>query len=243
VLQASEDVINPQRQEWNITIDPVTERYKITNAQDGRYINEMGNFWRDKNNNPYDPAWHSFNIYRLNGKYAIQTAGNAGGRVWTADEERINPTNEKTIRYEHFIFEIIPVGGESTSASTFEPGAEVYIIDAAGRYLTNTQGGAPEFATKSGDDSQLWQFNLVVETGRFNLVSVADSRYVNELGRFGVNAYNALWNTYILQEKGGVFSIRNAGNAGNSYWTIDGKYPSTGNIPWAESFLFKIVKK
>jgi hypothetical protein len=243
VLQASEDVINPQRQEWNITIDPVTERYKITNAQDGRYINEMGNFWRDKNNNPYDPAWHSFNIYRLNGKYAIQTAGNAGGRVWTADEERINPTNEKTIRYEHFIFEIIPVGGESTSASTFEPGAEVYIIDAAGRYLTNTQGGAPEFATKSGDDSQLWQFNLVDETGRFNLVSVADSRYVNELGRFGVNAYNALWNTYILQEKGGVFSIRNAGNAGNSYWTIDGKYPSTGNIPWAESFLFKIVKK
>ena len=243
VLQASEDVINPQRQEWNITIDPVTERYKITNAQDGRYINEMGNFWRDKNNNPYDPAWHSFNIYRLNGKYAIQTAGNAGGRVWTADEERINPTNEKTIRYEHFIFEIIPVGGESTSAFTFEPGAEVYIIDAAGRYLTNTQGGAPEFAVKRDDDSQLWQFNLVDETGRFNLVSVADSRYVNELGRFGVNAYNALWNTYILQEKGGMFSIRNAGNAGNSYWTIDGKYPSTGNIPWAESFLFKIVKK
>ena len=95
VWQAAEDVINPQRQEWNISIDPVTERYKITNAQDGRYINEHGNFWRDKNNNPYDPAWHSFNIYRLNGKYAIQTAGNAGGRVWTADEERISQTGDE----------------------------------------------------------------------------------------------------------------------------------------------------
>ena len=247
VLQASEDVINPQRQEWNITIDPITERYKITNAQDGRYINEMGNFWRDKNNNPYDPAWHSFNIYRLNGKYAIQTAGNAGGRVWTADEERINQSGEKTIRYEHFIFEIIPVGGAAAESSTFEPGAAVYIIDNQGRYLTNTNvngaGGAPEFAAKSDDNSQLWQFNLVDETGRFSLTSVADNRYVNELGRFGSNAYNAQWNTYILQEKGGVFSIRNAGNAGNNYWVVDGKYPSTANIPWAESFLFKIEKK
>ena len=243
VLQASEDVINPQRQEWNITIDPVTERYKITNAQDGRYINEMGNFWRDKNNNPYDPAWHSFNIYRLNGKYAIQTAGNAGGRVWTADEERINPTNEKTIRYEHFIFEIIPVGGAAAEPSVVEPGAAVYIIDGNGLYLTNTNGGAPEFAAKSDDNSQLWQFNLVDETGRFSLTSVADNRYVNELGRFGSNAYNAQWNTYILQEKGGVFSIRNAGHAGNNYWVVDGKYASTANIPWAESFQFKIVKK
>ena len=107
----------------------------------------------------------------------------------------------------------------------------------------NGAGGAPEFAAKSDDNSQLWQFNLVDETGRFSLTSVADNRYVNELGRFGSNAYNAQWNTYILQEKGGVFSIRNAGNAGNNYWVVDGKYPSTANIPWAESFLFKIEKK
>ena len=246
VLQASEDVINPQRQEWNITIDPVTERYKITNAQDGRYINEMGNFWRDKNNNPYDPAWHSFNIYRLNGKYAIQTAGNAGGRVWTADEERINPTNEKTIRYEHFIFEIIPVGGEAAASPAFEPGDLVYIIDNDGRYLTNTNvngvGGTPEFMPKSDDASQLWLFCLVDETGRFSLNSAADGRYVNELCNFGTNDYNATWNTYVLQEKGGMFSIQNAGNAGRNYWVVDGKHPSTANVPLAESFLFSIVK-
>jgi hypothetical protein len=247
VFKADEDSINPQRQEWNISIDPVTERYKITNAQDGRYVNEHGNFWRDKNNNPYDPAWHSFNIYRLNGKYAIQTAGNAGGRVWTADEERISQTGEKNVRYEHFIFEIIPVGGNAPETPAFEPSAKVYIIDAEGRYLTNTNvngvGGRPEFMDKKDDDSQLWQFNLVDETGRFNLISAADNRYVNELGYFGTNAYNAAWNTYVLQEKGGVFSIQNAGNAGRNYWVIDGKHPSTANIPLAESFLFSIVKK
>ena len=247
VLQASEDVINPQRQEWNISIDPVTERYKITNAQDGRYINEMGNFWRDKNNNPYDPAWHSFNIYRLNGKYAIQTAGNAGGRIWTADEERINPTNEKNIRYEHFIFEIIPVGGNIPTSPILEPGAAVYIIDNEGRYLTNTSingvGGTPEFTAKRDDDSQLWHFTLIDETGRFNLTCAADGRYINEVCNFGTNPYNPLWNTYVLQEKGGMYSIRNAGNGGNNYWIINGNHISTANIPLAESFQFQIIKK
>ena len=247
VLQASEDVINPQRQEWNITIDPVTERYKITNAQDGRYINEHGNFWRDKNNNPYDPAWHSFNIYRLNGKYAIQTAGNAGGRVWTADEERINQDSEKNLRYEHFIFEIIPVGGNIPESPVVEPGAAVYIIDSEGRYLTNTSvngvGGTPEFMAKKDDDSQLWQFNLVDETGRFNLTSVADGRYVNEVCNFGTNPYNPLWNTYVLLEKGGAFAIRNAGNGGTNFWIVNGKHTSTANIPLAEAYQFTIVKK
>ena len=247
VLQADEDVINPQRQEWNISIDPVTERYKITNAQDGRYINELGNFWRDKNNNPYDPAWHSFNIYRLNGKYAIQTAGNAGGRMWTADEERIHTSGDRSVRYEHFIFEIIPVGGDVPAAPAFESGAVVCIIDSEGRYLTNTAvngvGGRPEFTAKDDSDSQLWRFTLVEETGRFNLTSVADNRYVNEIPAFGTNAYNAGWNTYILQEKGGVYSIRNAGHSGNNYWVIDGSHLSTANVPLSESFLFQIVKK
>ena len=247
VFQASEDVINPQRQEWNLSIDPVTERYKITNAQDGRYINEMGNFWRDKNNNPYDPAWHSFSIYRLNGKYAIVTAGNAGGRIWTANEERIMQTPEKNIRYEHFIFEFIPVGAEQAKPVVVEPGAAVYIIDGDGRYLTNTTvngvGGTPEFMAKRDDDSQLWHFNLIDETGRFNLISAADGRYVNEVCNFGTNPYNPLWNTYVLTEKGGSYAIRNAGNGGSNYWIVNGKHISTANIPTAESYQFQIVVK
>ena len=247
VFQASEDVINPQRQEWNISIDPVTERYKITNAQDGRYINEHGYFWRDKNNNPYDPAWHSYEIYRLNGKYAIKTAGNAGGRVWTANEECIMQTPDRDLRYEHFIFEIIPVGGNAPESPAFEPCAVVYIIDSEGRYLTNTSvngvGGTPEFMAKKDDDSQLWQFNLVDETGRFNLTSVADGRYVNEVCNFGANPYNPQWNTYVLLEKGGAFAIRNAGNGGTNFWIVNGKHPSTANIPLAEAYQFTIVKK
>ena len=247
VLQTDADSINPQRQEWNISVDPVTERYKITNAQDGRYINEHGNFWRDKNNNPYDPAWHSFEIYRLNGKYAIKTAGNAGGRVWTANEERINQDSEKNLRYEHFIFEIIPVGGNTTECPTVEPGEPVYILDAEGRYLTNTSvngvGGTPEFKEKADDDSQLWRFTLVDETGRFNLTSVADERYVNEICNFGTNPYNPMWNTYVLLEKGGTFAIRNAGNGGTNFWIVNGKHPSTANIPLAEAYQFTIVKK
>jgi len=244
VFQAEEDVINPQRQEWNISIDPVTERYKITNAQDGRYINEMGNFWSDKSLNPYDPAWHSFNIYRLNGKYAIQRAGNAGGLMWSADEERIKPTAEKNIRYEYFIFEFIPVGGKATECPTFEPGAAVRIADSEGRYLTNTTvngvGGTPEFMERKEDSSQLWHLNLVVETGRFNLISAADGRYVNEICNFGTNAYNPLWNTYVLTEQNGKFAIRNAGNGGTNFWIVNGKHPSTANIPIAEAYQFTI---
>ena len=244
VFQAEEDVINPQRQEWNIAIDPTTERYKITNAQDGRYINEMGNFWSDKSLNPYDPAWHSFNIYRLNGKYAIQRAGNAGGLMWSADEERIKPTAEKNIRYEHFIFEFIPVGSEATECPTFEPGAAVRIADGEGRYLTNTSvngvGGTPEFMERKEDSSQLWYLNLVEETGRFNLISAADGRYVNEVCNFGTNPYNPLWNTYVLTEQNGKYAIRNAGNGGSQYWIVNGKHPATANIPVAEAFQFTI---
>ena len=167
--------------------------------------------------------------------------------MWTADEERINLTDAKSVGYEHFIFEIIPVGGNAPESPAFEPSAKVYIIDAEGRYLTNTTvkgvGGTPEFMARRDDDSQLWRFNLVDETGRFSLTSAADDRYVNEICNFGTNAYNPQWNTYILQEKGGLFSIRNAGNGGNNYWIVDGKHISTANIPAAESFQFKIVNK
>ncbi|MBQ2969275.1 MAG: beta-N-acetylglucosaminidase domain-containing protein [Bacteroidaceae bacterium] len=247
VLQAEEDVINPQRQEWNIAIDPTTERYKITNAQDGRYINEHGNFWRDKSLNPYDPAWHSVTIYRMNGKYAIRTAGNAGGRMWTADEERIYQAPEQNVRNDHFIFEIIPVGGETPAHPTIESGEAYYIMDGEGRCLTNMnvggQGGTPEFAARrEGDKAQLWVLTIVEETGRYNLKSAADDRYVNEICNFGTNQYNPLWNTYVLTEQNGKFAIRNAGNGGSQFWIVNGKQPGTANIPTAEAYQWTITK-
>jgi hypothetical protein len=65
---------------------------------------------------------------------------------------------------------------------------------------------------------------------------------VNEIGNFGSNPYNALWNTYVLTEQNGKFAIRNAGNGGSSYWIVDGNRPGTANIPIAEAYQFTIKK-
>lgn len=181
----------------------------------------------------------------MNGKYAIQRAGNAGGLMWTANDERIRPTPEKNVRYEHFIFEIIPVGGETPAHPTIESGETYYIMDGEGRCLTNMNvegtGGKPEFTTRrEGDKAQLWVLTIVEETGRYNLKSAADGRYVNEVCNFGTNPYNPLWNTYVLTEQNGKFAIRNAGNGGNSYWIVDGKRLGTANIPTAEAYQLTI---
>lgn len=112
IFQAGKDVINPQRQEWTISMDIETERYKITNTQDGRYINEYGSFWINKNLNPYASAWHTYNIHQQNGKYAIQNAGSGGNKFWISDGTRINQGNTTPIKDANFVFEIIPVGEE-----------------------------------------------------------------------------------------------------------------------------------
>ena len=64
VLQASRDSINPQRQQWNVELDITTGRYKISNVQDSRYVNERGAFWANKSLNPFDPEWHTFILTR-----------------------------------------------------------------------------------------------------------------------------------------------------------------------------------
>ncbi len=104
VFQADRDVINPQRQQWVIEQEPKTGRYKITNKQDGRYINERGTFWGSKELNPYDAEWHSFIITRQDGKYSIQCAGAAGNAFWTKDGDRLGNANS-----EQLIFELEPV--------------------------------------------------------------------------------------------------------------------------------------
>ena len=81
---ANEDNINPQRQEWVISMDYNTNRYKIVNAQDQRYLNEKGEFTVNETTNPYESAWHSYNITRMNGKYAIQYLSPALPAFWMA---------------------------------------------------------------------------------------------------------------------------------------------------------------
>ena len=109
VWKDNEDVVNPQRQEWIVTLDYDTERYKIVNAQDGRYINEHGSFWEDKENNPYNASWHSYILHRKDGKYAIQTSNLAKHQFWTVIKDRVVRGDEKTLHDKFFIFEFIPV--------------------------------------------------------------------------------------------------------------------------------------
>lgn len=244
-FQTEEDNINPQRQEWRISIDAETERYKIVNAQDGRYINENGSFWADKNVNPYDASWHSYNLYRLNGLYAIQNAGSAGNAFWTSNGTRIQKSSTTAIKYGNFVFDIVPVEG-ATAHPTVEEGKRYYIFN-GDQVLTNGtpngNGGAPTFTGRSllKRDQQLWYFTPIEGTGRFKLTNYKDGRYVNELGNFGANAYSDDWNTYILTELGGLFSIQNAGEAGTKFWTIEDNRIQPAAIERKDSYLFRII--
>ena len=97
VLQASRDSINPQRQQWNVELDITTGRYKISNVQDSRYVNERGAFWADKSLNPYDPEWHTFILTRQDdGTYTIQWGGRAGKGFWKIEGDRIANAPEGT---------------------------------------------------------------------------------------------------------------------------------------------------
>lgn len=102
VFQTGRDVINPQRQQWLVEVDVKTGRYKITNKQDGRYINEIGRFWKSKNN-PYSADWNTYILQKnADGKFSIQNAGNGGKQFWSIEGDHITTTNE-----EQFIFEIV----------------------------------------------------------------------------------------------------------------------------------------
>lgn len=101
VFQAERDVINPQRQQWMIEQNSKTGRYKIYNKQDGRYLNEAGTFWYNKERNPFDADWHTYLLVKQGGKWSIQNAGNAGQGYWQRKGNRINSSAS-----EEFIFEI-----------------------------------------------------------------------------------------------------------------------------------------
>ncbi len=101
VFQAERDIVNPQRQQWVIEQDSKTGRYKIYNKQDGRYINETGAFWFNKDRNPFDSAWHTYLLVKQEGKWSIQNAGSAGQAYWQRSGNRITGGGSGA-----FIFEI-----------------------------------------------------------------------------------------------------------------------------------------
>ena len=241
-FKADEDLVNPTRQYWTITLDMATNRYKIVSSHDNRYVNEKGAFTTNNTTNPYESAWHSYNIYRLNGKYAIQNAGSAGDKYWKASTTRLQTGTSNQWSTDNYILEIIPVG-KTVEHPTIEEGKEYAIIDSRGFLLTNTSGSVPQFqALKPGANKmQAWKFSIDTAKKRYKLVNAKDNRYVNEKGEFGSNAFYNDWNTYCLYEMGGLFAIQNAESAGTQFWGIDGSRITKQDKTMAESFLFSII--
>jgi len=81
------DDVKPQSQEWHISLDPTTDRYRIVSQLDARYLNEAGRFAAGADTNPYDPTWHTYEIAKTaEGTFTIRNAGSAGRAYWSADE-------------------------------------------------------------------------------------------------------------------------------------------------------------
>ena len=250
VFLANQDNIRPQKQEWKITVDPSTNRYKIVNLEDNRYLNENGSFTVSNETNPYEAVWHTYEITLLaNGKYAIQNGGSAGTAFWTVSGTQIQKGNTTALP-DKYIFDIIPLGG--TAKEPLIEQDEVYYIMDGNRYLTNTNikgsGGTPTFKeVAEPTEAQEWKIAPDANGNKcYKITSNADGRYVNEYGVFGTNQYYADWNTYLLTQMGDKWSIRwtqSAAKNGTSYIVVSGDRLEAKNVANSESYTVSIVQK
>ena len=250
VFQTEQDNIRPQNQEWKISVDPSTNRYKIINLEDNRYLNENGSFTVSDTTNPYEAVWHTYDITLLaNGKYAIQNGGSAGTAFWTVNGTQIQKGNTTALP-DKYIFDIIPLGG--TANKPFIENNEVYYIMDGRKFLTNTNingsGGTPTF--KSIDEptvAQEWKIAPDASGNNcYKITSDADGRYVNEYGDFGTNQYYADWNTYLITVMGKDYSLRwtqSAAKNGASYIVVSGDRLEAKAIAHSESYTVSIIAK
>ena len=249
-FQAEQDNIRPQRQEWKISIDPSTNRYKIINLEDNRYLNENGSFTVSDATNPYEAVWHTYDITLLaNGKYAIQNGGSAGTAFWTVSGTQIQKGNTTALP-DKYMFDIIPLGG--TANKPFIEKDEVYYIMDGNRYLTNTNikgsGGTPTFK-EVAEPGEAQEWKIAPDAGGSNcykITSNSDGRYINEYGVFGTNQYYADWNTYLLTKMGDKWSIQwtqSAAKNGTSYIVVSGDRLEAKNVARNESYTVTIRRK
>ena len=250
VFQTEQDNIRPQNQEWKISIDPSTNRYKIINLEDNRYLNENGSFTVSNETNPYEAVWHTYDITLLaNGKYAIRNGGSAGTAFWTVNGTQIQKGNSTALP-DKYIFDIIPLGG--TANGQLIDKEEVYYIMDGNRYLTNTNikgsGGTPTFK-EVAEPGEAQEWKIAPDAGGSNcykITSNADGRYINEYGVFGTNQYYADWNTYLLTKMGDKWSIQwtqSAAKNGTSYIVVSGDRLEAKGVALSESYTVGIVRK
>ncbi|MCQ2095663.1 MAG: beta-N-acetylglucosaminidase domain-containing protein [Bacteroidaceae bacterium] len=242
------DDVNPQKCEWEITLDVNTERYKIANVQDGRYINELGAFWRNRTDNPYSPDWHTYTLRRMNGLYAVQNGGSAGTAFWTSDGTRINQgSNKGTVRIDDFMFEFRPVNGAARHPS-IDTRMSYYIENASGLVLTDVSKngtGTPKFMAKDERKKGQQTFSFSKDANGRWKISLASkpSAYINEKGVFGTNQFYSDWNTYVITEVGGMWSIQNAESAGTGFWSVSSSnLITTGKVAQKDSYLFRFTE-
>lgn len=245
------DTIRPQRQEWKITLDASTNRYKIVNLEDNRYLNEKGVFTVSDETNPYEAVWHSYNITLLaNGKFAIQNAGSAGDNFWSVSTGRITKNSSTETLPDKYIFDIVPQGGEPQEAS-IESG-KIYYLKNGNKYLTNTNvkgnGGTPTFkAIDKPGVAQEWKITIDTNGKKcYKIVSNADGRYLNEYGVFGTNQYYSDWNTYNITKMGDKFSLQwtqSAAENGVKYIVVSGDRLEAQSLGLYESYTLQIVSK
>ncbi len=248
------DDVKPQRQEWNIAIDPATGRYKIVNRQDDRYLNEKGEFTVSDATNPYEAAWHTYNIMRLaNGKYCIQNGGSAKTETWTVSSSRVTKSGSSIVEPACFIFDLVPVNGTAVEAPIVSTRDVYYIMD-GDRYLTNTNpggtGGAPTFQSVATlGDAQEWRITIdAAGKNHYKIASDADGRYINEHGVFGTNAYYADWNTYLILTMDDMCAVQitqsAANNLGAHFWNIkNDRLEVDSELDRQSSYIIKIVAK
>lgn len=243
-LVEKRDDVRPQRQEWHISLDPETNRYKIINAEDSRYLNEYCRFSAG-DSNPYDAAWHTYNILRLaDGKYCIQNAGNAGKKFWTVEEGEIKQGSTE-LEPAQFIFDLVPIAG-ADDTPLFEDGATYYIKN-KGKYFTNEKDESkPRFvAVETPGKAQEWTISKEADgKNHYKITSNLDGRYLNEYAKFGKNPYSPQWNTYLILVKDGKYSIQTTQTAGIHLWNIaEEGIDQDATLSRSSSYVIEIVRK
>lgn len=240
VWKKEKDMINPQRQEWIVSMEALTGRYKIVNAQDGRFLTDGGTF-RVSENVKYDNELHSFDIYRLNGKYAIVTTSKAGGMIFTADESGIKTEKSDGLNEKQFVFEFVPVENNQTSHPVIEDKNYYNVINNDGMYLTNTKASLPVFDNGNNSVSQKWQLIFDERTGLYELRSVLDGRSVAANAYFVKDDIKSGKSFFILLESGGNYSISVHANGKDKYMIKNNKFPMmTDQISRSVSYLYKL---
>ena len=247
------DDVRPQKQEWKITLDPSTNRYKIINLEDNRYLNEKGEFTVSETTNPFESVWHTYEIYRLaNGKYAIKNAGSAGDKLWTANGTRVSASSSNELMPANFVFDIVPIGNDEEKEITTISSNGIYYIKDGNKYLTNINirgsGGNPVFQDVTSPGlAQEWLITPDASgKNYYKIVSKADGRYLNEKGVFGTNQYYSDWNTYLITMQGDMFSMRltqSATKDGVKFLVSDGTRLFEQAISHAESYTLGIEQK